>query len=203
MRLVHTSAEANCLTCGACGTKGVVAASNGSVRLGDDFIAKKLGQRGWRVAARARDIRCDACVRSERERKAMTKSTDTPADPPREMTREEGRLIFGKLDGVYVDERRGYENGWSDLRVANDMGVPLAWVRTVRERHFGPEGLNAEAVAVVGDAKALLTKVDDFSVRLKALTDEFAELNDRIPRIARAVEAMEKLTIQQPRGIVQ
>jgi len=59
--------------------------------------------------------------------------------PPREITREERRLIIGKLEEVYIDEKRGYSGGWHDERVAKEMGVPRAWVAMLRDENFGPQ----------------------------------------------------------------
>ena len=100
------------------------------------------------------------------------------AEPPREMSREDKRLIFGKLDGVYLDEKRGYGNGWSDGQVAKDLGVPLAWVKTVREENFGPEGMSADARASIEEIRKFNTELEtlrailgDTAKRVKALED--------------------------------
>ena len=66
------------------------------------------------------------------------------ADAPRTMQRDDRRIIFEKLNGVYLDEKRGYDPEWSDHKVATDLGVPRAWVEQVREEMFGPVNTNAD-----------------------------------------------------------
>lgn len=76
---------------------------------------------------------------------------------PREMSRDDRRVIFAKLDEVYLDEKRGYEQGWSDHRVATDLGVPRKWVETIRAENFGNIGTNEDMAAFMAEAEALLT----------------------------------------------
>ncbi|SOC48417.1 hypothetical protein SAMN05892877_1631, partial [Rhizobium subbaraonis] len=55
-------------------------------------------------------------------------------------TVEDRRLINMKLAEVYADG--GYVTPWTDQRVADDLGVPRAWVTEIREGFYGPEGSN-------------------------------------------------------------
>ncbi len=50
-------------------------------------------------------------------------------EPPAELTRENRRIILAKLEEVYVDEKTGYSPGWTDAKLALDLGVPRAWVK--------------------------------------------------------------------------
>ena len=77
--------------------------------------------------------------------------TTLHADAPREMKRSDRQVIFNKLQDVYPKEDVGYAEGWDDDRVAKDLGVPRAWVTTIREENFGPivdEAAKARAVEV-------------------------------------------------------
>lgn len=83
----------------------------------------------------------------------LTATTPAPkraAEPPREMSRDDRRLIFAKLDEVYVDENTGYSAGWTDDKVATDLGVPRAWVAQIRDENFGP-GTNEEITKLLGE----------------------------------------------------
>lgn len=63
----------------------------------------------------------------------------------RAMDRTERRLIFARLNEIYIDETKGYSADWTDAKVAADLGVPVSWVADVREADFGPE-INASIV---------------------------------------------------------
>ena len=101
--------------------------------------------------------------------------TAVAAEPPRQMQREDRRIIISKLDEVYIDESVGYSGDWSDERVAEDLGVPRAWVSTIREENFGPEV--SEDDAAIG---ALRTQHDALAARLKAQDEEHARLGAQI-----------------------
>ena len=90
------------------------------------------------------------------------------AELPRQMERSEKRIIWLKLDEVYGDETTGYQPGWTDARVAKDLDVALAWVKTVREENFGPVGTNPEIALVVAEAEAW--RKDRAELGKKALT---------------------------------
>lgn len=113
------------------------------------------------------------------------------AEEPPTMSREDRRLIFAKIDEVYLDETTGYSDGWTDSRVAEDLGVPLAWVKTIRAENFGEERSNAALLANLEEAKwtlneakkihdeiksSLQTAMDAAAIANKALT----EANDQI-----------------------
>ncbi len=78
------------------------------------------------------------------------------AEPPREMGRTEKRIIWAKLEEVYLDEKRGYSAGWTDETVAKDLGVPRAWVAAVRDEGFGPLGADETTLAEVSAMRAYL-----------------------------------------------
>jgi hypothetical protein len=145
---------------------------------------------------------CPACIKERARGKTFTPDNPTPqdnivhlnqaasvttmqatpkvieptikAEPPREMTRDDRRVIFAKLQDVYVDEKVGYGNGWNDQKVAADLGVPLAWVRTIRDENFGTERSNEEWEKVLNQSTVLLTKAKDL------LKGHSAEVTDMI-----------------------
>lgn len=154
------------ITCAGCGTCRTVNGQSMGNKLAAQMLAKKFRVEGWIVGTRAEDDRCPDCVRKDERKRALanirvvpTAETAPAADPPREMSRDEKRLIFGKLNEVFLDETRGYDAGWSDKRVAEDLGVPRAWVAAVRDENFGPDNSNVEAREVVAEAKALHERI--------------------------------------------
>lgn len=78
------------------------------------------------------------------------------------------RMIFAKLNDIYIDENSGYAGDWDDAKTAEDLGVSVEWVKLVRDADFGPE-INA------------IKRQETF----KALTDMFG----RLERLAIVIEA--------------
>lgn len=111
-------------------------------------------------------------------------------EPPREMSREDRRLVFAKIDEHYLDN--SYEKDWNDRRVATDLGVPLAWVQDIRDVNFGPEGLSTEQLQVVQEAKAL---VDKLKIEANIIDGHIQEgMKARDALLARVDEIIPKLT---------
>lgn len=79
--------------------------------------------------------------------------------PPRVMDRDERRILFGELDAAYQDAEHGYKPGHTDKSVAEALGVPVIWVRQLREEMFGPaEG--DKATKKIIELHARLDKLD-------------------------------------------
>jgi hypothetical protein len=139
------------------------------------FITKKMEGRGWRIGVRRRDHRCPKCaamkaappnfanaphatfskaLNSHPSTKVLANMTQQHLPPPklaadntREMTREDRRIIFEKLQDSYLDDTVGYTKDWSDEKVALDLNVPRAWVVTLRKENFGDNAGNEMANA--------------------------------------------------------
>lgn len=135
------------ITCGKCGSNETFA-QNGTTRKPPKAAEQYFRGRGWVIGARSPVDRCPKCWA------AQSKPTPKPpvnlklienqdqqsmkAETPPEPTRDERRIIFSKLQDVYLDEVKGYDSGWTDHRVAEDLGVPRSWVATIRDENFGP-----------------------------------------------------------------
>lgn len=115
------------------------------------------------------------------------------ADPPRQMSRDDRRVIFAKLNDVYIDESKGYDGGWSDQRVAKDLGVPLAWVKEIRQENFGLESSNEDARAVVKEAKDLLAEINDRRKKFDEDKEKLLRSVDLSDVVKKADEIMKKL----------
>ena len=92
------------------------------------------------------------------------------AEPPREMNKEDRRLIFAKIDEVYLD--KSYSKDWDDKKVAVDLGVPLAWVARIREENFGPEGIGEEQQKTMAEARDLIKRL---SIENQLLEDQIKQ----------------------------
>lgn len=125
-----------------------------------------------------------------------TKSGLTAVVEPREMTRADKRIIFNKLEEVYADETAGYTSGWSDQRVATDLGVPLDWVRALRDENFGPEGHSPEAKAIFDETRKLLDQARGERDALLAKANELVALAGKLlgelDRMERKLQQIEK-----------
>ncbi|WP_157223333.1 hypothetical protein [Rhodovulum sp. PH10] len=177
------------------------------------FLTKRYQRAGWLVGRLAMHDRCPDC---QKESKAMA-GKDTPnlaivAGPasrqpvetapvmtaavpagtsPRQMSREDRRLVFSRLDEVYLDEERGYGVGWTDQKVADDLGVPRAWVVTIREENFGGAGGNEEIAAQVAEAEALVKRASEAAAecdrRATEIRREAAAIDSMVRTIRKAI----------------
>lgn len=201
------------------------------------LIERRFKQKGWEVGKNAKHDFCPTCVeartieRRQRRNSSKIKSFATisnvfpltpretlpqlegeadvqaTAESPQEMSRSDKRIIFAKLEEVYESEETGYKPGWSDAKVARDLGshIPVGWVSQVREDAFGPAkdneevrdmlvrvGLATEAAkALLDDAKAhrkvmdtLVTNHNDLMARAR----EIAKTLDGLVAIATRIE---------------
>jgi hypothetical protein len=136
------------------------------------FIAKKLEAKGWRIGRSRGSHRCPKCFaaakyaairKSDANAEAMAQNNKEIAmqvvENTRLMSREDRRLIFEKLREVYVDDKVGYGAGWTDEKVATDLGVPRAWVRVIRDENFGEEISNEDIRAKVKEAHSVLAQI--------------------------------------------
>ena len=193
----HRAVSAYSITCNGCGKQDKLVSTKSSGVLPPGMIAKKFSERGWVAGSRVRDDRCPACQALAKAPKKKIETaqviemtqpqktlppevvSSTPittikrADPPPVMEKEDRRIIFAEIDTNYIDEQKGYAEGWSDARVAKSLNVPMAWVRELRDANFGPE----IGTSVLDDVK----KIDEVIERGKkfvARLDVLVELID-------------------------
>ena len=124
------------------------------------------------------------------------------AEPPPEMTREDRRIIYAKLNEVYLDETKGYSESWTDKRVAEELGCPRVWVETVRDEMFGPARTNEEIGAVLTEWREVKEQIEAASMvqgNLVAETSRVSallkDLNERASRIARRIDTIERAVL--------
>lgn len=190
------------IACARCGAHADASANGPS--LPPEAIANLFRARGWGVSLRRRaDHLCADCAgKSARHRgdtatmirtgdsRGKNESAPPPAparaDPPPMPTREDKRIIFAKLEEVYLDESRGYSDGWTDHKVAGDLNVPRAWVAMVRDDNFGPDRTGEELRALTAEIAAALAEAQTIADELRrqaALTA--SQIVDRIEQIAK------------------
>jgi hypothetical protein len=199
------------ISCGMCGAKVATPTGAGSSSLPYQVIARKFTALGWRLGnANGRD-ECPKCIAKNRaktkEMKVLKVVDSAVKEPPRVMSRDDRRIIFEKLNDTYVDEKTGYDSGWSDHRLATDLGVPRKWVEQVREEMFGPIGTNAEMNDFLAQAQALLKDARSYLEEAQRVRDEVTKLIsspslssantifDRISKIDRLAQEVRKLVV--------
>ena len=176
------------LTCAKCGATDTLPLGSKSNGYPTALVQQKMRHKGWEIGNRASSDLCPDCVdkKHKKHNKPEEKMennvvTFIKAEPPQPMTREDRRLIFAKIDEVYLDENTGYSEGWTDQRVADDLGVPVAWVKDIRAENFGEERNNAAITKQLDEAKALLDKAKKLHVDSK---DELRDMMSKIDKVS-------------------
>ncbi|WLA75081.1 hypothetical protein QIH77_07740 [Bradyrhizobium diazoefficiens] len=141
------------------------------------FIARKLEAKGWYVGRSRNAHRCPRCFNAAKfsairkaeapqNGNAMTEKLQIVKDSMRVMTREDRRIIFEKLNEVYVNDRVGYGDYWTDEKVSVDLGVPRAWVKLIRDENFGDEVGNESIRDQIKEARDVLAQIKAIEPRL-------------------------------------
>lgn len=108
---------------------------------------------------------------------------------PAEMDKMMRRLVFSRLNELYLDETKGYSGDWTDAKVAADLQVPVAWVAEVRDADFGPE-LNAELlVKKFSDLKELGDKVERHIVLIDKKIEQMQALDGKLASVQEGIDA--------------
>ncbi|WP_394031242.1 MarR family transcriptional regulator [Xanthobacter autotrophicus] len=157
--------RAHVFRCYSCGKRHEIASGKNGTEMPVQFLTKKMSQIGWHLGKRPEEDICGDCAAKPRSAPDMTKSIAksfpvVKVEDPRMPSFDERRLIFAKLNDVYLDEKTGYSGVWSDKKVAEDLGVPWKWVQDIRAENFGPAGDNEAAREVVAEAKLLLNDIE-------------------------------------------
>lgn len=191
------------IKCSKCGSQEKISCNNRSGSMPPEGVTARFRSKGWYVSNKEGHDICPSCldaqkkVSSKKENNVVALKPEIIVEPPREMKREDRRVIFAKIEDVYLDETQGYSSGWSDKKVSADLGVPLAWVKAIREENFGSEGHNEDVKAIIVEGKDLLNKIDvEMGLLEKAITDAGKgkdEFSKRYDHLARRLNEIEKL----------
>ena len=202
------------IACSACSAvEQAGRASRHGKNLPPEAITKFLRNKGWTVGSTPRKDLCPACTATAR--KTAMKETSVPHDtkvveikpklngiselPPREMTREDRRIVFAKIEEVYLDETTGYIKDWNDERVAKDLSCPRKWVETIRDENFGPAhaALNPQVLVLLDEidgavimVNKIATDTAEFNKKVNDMVTEAATLNTRASTILTQVQTL-------------
>lgn len=227
----HQNLRAQKITCGKCSGIEKVHVNSAAFGGGDDegkfkqLVTRKFTAMGWRVGDVQRKHRCPACIKEEIANKPFAKleaikqpevtvptpapaksnghhpGTSLVAEPPPEMTRDDRRVIFAKLNEVYDNERTGYSADWTDKRVAADLGVPLVWVTKMREENCGPEGSNVHLREDIDRARVAIIEANRFLGELAAAQADVTKIAKVMADLVRRVDPMHALIDKTERSI--
>lgn len=194
-----------------CASRGCSEMSAITGSMGPELAGKKLPvrfrMRGWTVGSNASHDYCPRCTgrfraiskqTAEREKVVAANVTPLRAEKPEDMTKLDRRTIIQKLEAVYVDENVGYTKGWDDSKVAMDLGVPRAWVSSIREENFGPEKseeftkMFEEAAQLLAEIRTATTGTEQAKTVLRTACEAIGKLEPRIQRIERLMKDLEK-----------
>jgi hypothetical protein len=177
------------IVCAECSAVAFFAHQTGKTRKPPVAAKQNFQAKGWVVGSGPRKDFCPlhAAPSSRKGRADMpAKETATPepgrkAEAPREITREERGIIFAKIGDVYGTDR--YVTPWSDQKVADDLGVPRAWVSDVREQFYGPEGSNPLFDQYLTEAASVIRLQGEITEARKAVLDMFRKANDEAAKV--------------------
>lgn len=178
------------IVCAKCGKTEVVRVNTMSgAREGMDtkehqFAARRFSEMGWEVGANSSRHRCPGCAVTDEKQGETSMALNITPLPVRQMTREDRRIIFEKLNEVYLDEKHGYSDDWTDKKVANDLGVPQAWVAQIRDENFGSIGTNA---SIDDDLAKISQHIEEMRKVAKALNERADTLERKMVDIRKAV----------------
>lgn len=175
--------------------------NSGGVPISEKGLEQKFSSKGWGIGRNAAYDICPDCVKKERRvmLKVVKEAESASQAEPRQMALEDRRIIFAKLNEVYIDEKRGYDNGWSDLKVAQDLNIPRKWVETIRAENFGPIGINPEVQDYITQADQLMAAMKELLAEEKRSRDGFekrlADLHQRTIRLEKLAGDVRKIAV--------
>lgn len=188
----------------------------GSGSITPNYAAKEFGRMGWIVGGSHRADLCPACAASLRSKPVLKDfaqiqtvkdepvtvtlvppvevkpvGIETIVQPaaPAELDKTSRRLILSKLNDVYEDETLGYRDDWTDAKVATDLGVPVEWIKELRDDNFGPETNAAMRAAVVSSVTADAEALNRLIVLIDKKLEQMGELD---AKVSASIEECEK-----------
>lgn len=153
------------ITCASCGM--TYHHARGGALNSEDYFRRK----GWEVGKTLSKCFCPLCIEARRKVVKMSDHVKPPAVEPaeqRSISREDGRLLSRAIEDHWDEASKHYTPGWSDVKLAAEMGVPIDWVKMIRERDFGGVGDDPGVERLIAELAPLKTELSD----LQALGEE-------------------------------
>lgn len=210
------------ITCNTCGRSGDIGGHNASAETLQEIAPGKFASRGWRVGRNEKKDCCPSCLRAKKE-KTMTTEVETnaapvtvtepvvapqhdllatapiaaPAPQPKAGSSSillDRRMVNMKLDEVYLDGK-GYHAGWTDERVAAELGLTTEFVAQCRDFAYGPASNPAldEIARELAELRTLAQVLDsDGSSIIARCESEMAALKERLKVVLDGISAATK-----------
>ena len=222
------------IRCSECpNTKEII--DRGYRQLPFDEVQRRFQRAKWFVGHNEKHDLCPDCIkRHADERRAkrpapkpkpapvLTLVQTTPAPmmeakpmtttmPDRAMNRDDKRVINLKLHDVYLSENDGYAPPHTDASVAKELGVPVGWVREIREELFGPAHSNSEINATLSkieaakkDAAAIVAKTENLLAEFGKIGAQIPVIREQLAEVKRTLESLHRSadTIKKAVGVV-
>lgn len=124
---------------------------------------------GWAVGKTRTSDLCPACIEGKGK---VVKMSDhkKPAEQERSMSREDGRLLSRAIEDHWDEASKLYQPGWSDVRMAEENGTPVEWVKAIRERDFGGVGEDPGLTAFLAEQASIRVALTDLTGQLEQMT---------------------------------
>lgn len=200
------------------------------VQLPPNVVKKKFEQKGWFIGKDERHDVCPACIDKKKQERRARRTTGTIIEaasifqptastkgevmdakteaPIAQATRDDKRIIFAKLNEAYINATEGYQTPWTDKKIAEDLGVPLAWVRDIREEMFGPASDNqevrevlAKAEHLVDESRTLVTESAKIHAEITSFIGRANNVNGSIQDMLRKVDVLTNNIIRLRKSI--
>lgn len=172
------------IVCGCgCGAKAYFPHMTGTNRKPPSMAAKHFQNKGWLVGSVPKKDLSPQCKRKPKRKDTAMATTQPAAEAPREMSREDRRIINDKLDTVYSKDC--YKAPWTDVAVAKDLGVPRDWVAQVRDQFFGPAGSNPLFDDYLTQRDLLKQEFVSISTEQKMLADRYVAFCNKVDELDR------------------
>jgi len=202
------------VTCGMCGKEESMAVKTRTPKFPPQVVAAHFRHKGWIIGSRPKDDVCPVCVVEAEEARRIKARKEKLELPPKGaaveavklvpiqskpngtrvadgvktvIDRDARRILFAKLNEVYLDERRGYAPGWTDAKVAADLGISIDLVAAERDQFFGPEDPTHGLRDKIAEAQAALI---DMAARGEALLDVARRAQEAAADISRKADAL-------------
>lgn len=145
---------------------------------------------GWTVGNGPRRDKCQSCQKKGKPELKVVKAEEPPK--PREMTRDERLIIMDKIRDVHDGDR--YGAGWSDKKLAEDLGVPKAWVEDIRENVLMfAGGHNAEYEAFMADLAPLAADAKSLVNSARVQLQDAKEKLEKVEAVDRKLDELLRL----------
>lgn len=186
------AAKIECCDCGS------AAYSTSRAGLSPKVHEQYFRNRGWTVGNGPRRDKCPSCMNKGKPKLSVVKMEKPKPEKPREMTRDERLIIMDKIRDVHDGDR--YGSGWSDKKVAEDLGVPTAWVSDIRENVLMFQGAHDEvfdafmemAAPVIADMKNMANSIRVQLETTKAIETKLSGAMAKIDELEKMMQKVNK-----------